>query len=60
MAKFEVYSDKQGQFRWRLKANNNRIMADSGEGYASRASARQAAERVRAEVATAPIEDINQ
>jgi len=60
MAKFEVYFDRQGQYRWRLKANNNRITADSGEGYTTRTGARQAAERVRAEVAAAPIEDVNQ
>lgn len=57
MAKFTVYQDRSGQFRWRLQANNGRIPADSGEGYVSRAGARQAAERVRTEVSTATIED---
>src|SRR5262249_23176662 len=33
MAAFEIYKDKSGQFRWRLKANNGKIIADSGEGY---------------------------
>ncbi|MGD8865397.1 MAG: DUF1508 domain-containing protein, partial [Anaerolineales bacterium] len=36
MAKFEIYKDKKGQFRWRLLANNNQIIA-SGEGYSSKA-----------------------
>jgi len=31
--KFEVYSDKKGEFRWRLKASNGRQIASSGEGY---------------------------
>ncbi|MEM1063287.1 MAG: YegP family protein, partial [Planctomycetota bacterium] len=31
--KFEVYSDKRGEFRWRLKASNGRQIASSGEGY---------------------------
>lgn len=31
--RFETYRDKAGTFRWRLVAENNRILADSGEGY---------------------------
>jgi uncharacterized protein YegP (UPF0339 family) len=30
---FQIYKDKAGQFRWRLVANNSKIVADSGEGY---------------------------
>lgn len=30
---FEIYQDKRGEWRWRLKALNNRTIADSGEGY---------------------------
>lgn len=33
---FEVYQDKAGEWRWRLKAENNKIVADSGEGYNSK------------------------
>ena len=54
---FKVYLDAARQYRWRLKAANGRIVADSGEGYNSRSSAHQAAERVRDEVAGAQIED---
>ncbi|GAB7093281.1 hypothetical protein JCM30237_04330 [Halolamina litorea] len=44
---FETYEDDAGEYRWRLKSGNGRIVADSGEGY-SRASARDdAVERVR-------------
>lgn len=57
MAKFTVYQDRGGQFRWRLQANNGRITADSGEGYTTRAGARQAAERVKIEVSSATVED---
>jgi uncharacterized protein len=35
---FFVYKDTKGEFRWRFYAPNNRIMADSGEGYTTRAS----------------------
>lgn len=30
---FEIYQDKKSEFRWRLVAANNKIVADSGEGY---------------------------
>ncbi len=33
---FEVYKDKSGQHRWRLKAENTKIIADSAEGYETR------------------------
>lgn len=31
--KFHVSKDKKGEFRWRLKADNGKVIADSGEGY---------------------------
>ena len=34
-ARVEIYQDRRGMWRWRLKAPNNRIIADSGEGYSS-------------------------
>lgn len=43
--RIDVYEDDQGEWRWRLIAPNGRILADSGEGYASRANARRAALR---------------
>jgi uncharacterized protein YegP (UPF0339 family) len=30
---FYVYQDSQNQWRWRLVASNNRVIADSAEGY---------------------------
>jgi len=47
--KFEVYGDVGGSYRWRLKASNGRIVADSGE---------RAAENVRSRLGSAAIEDI--
>ena len=32
-ATYEVYEDAAKEWRWRLRAVNNRIIADSGEGY---------------------------
>jgi uncharacterized protein YegP (UPF0339 family) len=31
--KLEVYFDEKHEYRWRVKAGNGRILADSGEGY---------------------------
>jgi uncharacterized protein YegP (UPF0339 family) len=31
--RIQKYIDTQGYWRWRLIAANNRIIADSGEGY---------------------------
>ncbi|MDP8078372.1 YegP family protein [Phocoenobacter skyensis] len=31
--KFETYLDNAVEWRWRLRANNGKIIADSGEGY---------------------------
>ncbi|MFB6269377.1 MAG: YegP family protein [Halobacterium sp.] len=45
-ADFDVYEDDAGDYRWRLRAANGNIIADSGEGYSSRSGAEDAAERV--------------
>ncbi len=31
--RFQIYRDKKGEYRWRLRAGNCRIVATSGEGY---------------------------
>lgn len=42
---FEVYEDKAGKFRFRLKASNGQVVA-SGEAYESKASAKAGCESV--------------
>jgi uncharacterized protein YegP (UPF0339 family) len=44
--KFEMYKDKGGEFRFRLKARNGQIIATS-EGYSSKASCENGIESVR-------------
>ena len=44
--KFEVYVDKAGEFRFRLKARNGEIIL-SGEGYKAKASCLNGVESVR-------------
>jgi uncharacterized protein YegP (UPF0339 family) len=46
MAKFEIYTDKRGEFRFRLKANNGQAILAS-EGYKSKASCTNGIESVR-------------
>ncbi|MEA5060689.1 hypothetical protein SDC9_170873 [bioreactor metagenome] len=44
--KFEMYTDKAGEFRFRLKAKNGEIIAVS-EGYKAKASCKNGMESVR-------------
>ena len=37
-AAFEVYKDKAGEYRWRLRAQNTKVLATSSEGYAEKRS----------------------
>jgi uncharacterized protein YegP (UPF0339 family) len=37
-----MYTDVNGHWRWRLVAANNRIIANSGEGYFNKADCRSA------------------
>jgi uncharacterized protein YegP (UPF0339 family) len=57
MAKFEIYKDKKGQFRWRLRADNYQIIA-SGEGYSSKAACKNGIESVKKNAGKAKIEDL--
>lgn len=41
----EVYQDNAGEWRWRRKAGNGEIVADSGEGYETEGGASFAAAR---------------
>ncbi len=54
---FEIYRDRGGEWRWRLVHENGEILADSGQGYASRQKARQGVESVRNNAAEADIEE---
>lgn len=46
-ATFEVFEDKAGKWRWRLIHDNGNIVADSGEGYASRQKCEQGLQSVK-------------
>src|SRR5215212_678448 len=45
--KFELYKDKAGEFRWRLKAGNGAVLATGGQGYKAVADAKNGIELVK-------------
>lgn len=59
MGTFTIYRDAAGGFRWRLTASNNRITADSGEGYTTKAACVQAVARVKNEFRMARVVDLS-
>ena len=54
--KFEIYEDKAGKFRFRLKAGNGQVIAVS-EAYESKASAENGIESVKTNAPTATVDD---
>jgi len=52
--KFEVYTDKKGEFRFRLKASNGQIIA-TGEGYKALKSCLNGIESIKK---NAPVADV--
>ena len=52
--KFEMYEDKAGEFRFRLKARNGEIVATS-EGYTTKRACENGIESVRKNAPEAPI-----
>jgi hypothetical protein len=56
-ATFELFVDSADQWRWRLVHTNGNIIADSGEGYASRQKCKQGLESVKENAADADVVD---
>ena len=52
--KFEMYTDKKGEFRFRLKATNGEIIATS-EGYKAKAGCLNGIESIRKNAPDSPI-----
>lgn len=52
--KFEIYKDKKGEFRFRLKATNGQIIA-VGEGYKALAGCMNGIESVKKNAADSPV-----
>jgi uncharacterized protein YegP (UPF0339 family) len=54
---FEVFTDKAGEFRWRLKAANGQTIGQS-EGYANKADCLNSIQVIQKGAATATIEEL--
>lgn len=54
--KFEMYADKAGEFRFRLKAKNGQIIA-TGEGYKAKSGCKNGIESIRKNAPDATIEE---
>ncbi len=55
MAQFEVYKDNARLFRWRLRASDNTVIAESCEGYYNRSDCENAVNLVRNEAPRADL-----
>jgi uncharacterized protein YegP (UPF0339 family) len=56
-AKFEVYKDTSGKFRFRLKAANNEVIT-TGEAYSLKAACMNGVESVKKSTPVAEVEDL--
>ncbi|MFB6143501.1 MAG: HVO_2922 family protein [Halorientalis sp.] len=56
LAAFEVYEDGNEEWRWRLRHRNGNVLADGGEGYASRRGLHEAIESVKRNAPGADVE----
>ena len=55
--KFEIYKDKRGEFRFRLKASNGQNILAS-EGYKTKASCKKGIESIKRTAAKAQVVDV--
>lgn len=55
---FELYEDRAGEYRFRLKAGNGEVIALASEGYSSKASALKGIESVRKNAPDAPVVEV--
>ena len=57
-ATFEVYKDKGGEFRWRLRAANSQVIATSGQGYKEKRGCLEGIESVQKHAPSAKVEEV--
>lgn len=54
---FEIYKDRIDEYRWRFKASNGKIVADSGEGYSTKQSCENGIDLVKVNASGATVDD---
>lgn len=57
MAKFQIFQDRAGEYRWRLRADNNETIADSAEGYVRKSNCEHGIDLVKTLGPDAEVED---
>ncbi len=57
MAQFELYKDRIDEYRWKFRADNNKIIADSSEGYINKSDCKHGIELVKQQAPDAEIVD---
>jgi len=58
-ATFELFRDNADKYRWRLRHDNGNIIADSGQGYASKQKAKQGLNSVKSNAPGAAVEEVD-
>ncbi len=56
--KFQVFEDRAGEYRWRLRANNGEIIADSSEGYVNKRDALHGIDLIKEVNPETSVEDL--
>ena len=54
---FEIFKDTKGEFRWRLKAGNNAVIATGAQGYKAKADCEHGVDLVMTGAAKAKVKD---
>lgn len=57
MAKFELYKDNAGEFRWRYLASNGKIIAVASEGYKAKNDCAHGIEIMKRDAPAAQVVD---
>ncbi len=58
MARFVVFKDRAGEYRWFLRADNGEVIADSSEGYVEKSDCQHDIGLVKTQAPDAEIEDL--
>ena len=59
-ATFELFRDSADAYRWRLRHDNGNVIADSGQGYASKQKAKQGLRSVKSNAPGAAVEETDE
>jgi len=59
-AQFELFKDEADKWRWRLRHDNGKIIASSGENFERRAGAENGIESVKENAPGAPIVEVDE